>query len=366
MKLRGDGDPPDSARKLWKQLRQWSGSSLTHLSYTVLGLGDTNYTNFCNFGKTVDKRLGALGAQRFYRCGWADDSTGLEEVVEPWCEGLPDSLKIHLSSSSMQAPTPPDTTGSPHLHTPGTKDRPDGGNSDESVSRAAWNGEEHNSNQEYKGSLYENNGYLEMAISSANEDVVSKIIAHHNIDMLPQYEVERLPLRCCAISKDDPLSVPSVPPPYLTLILAKDCEAPPTIITSSGSLPAAASEVVKTRVNEIRELTSPTAVKTTLEFTLELPAEGFMYHPGDSFGVLVKNPREEVELLLGLLGLSHLADQGCELSIIPGTKKRAAAVPSFLPHKSSIRHLLECCVDIRAVPKKPFLRALAEYTTKIL
>lgn len=61
----GDGDPPDSARKLWKQLRQWSGARLTHLSYTVLGLGDTNYTNFCNFGKSVDKQLEALGAHRY-------------------------------------------------------------------------------------------------------------------------------------------------------------------------------------------------------------------------------------------------------------------------------------------------------------
>lgn len=60
----GDGDPPDSAHKLWKQLRKWSGKPLSHLFYTVLGLGDTNYTNFCNFGKTVDKQLEVLGAQR--------------------------------------------------------------------------------------------------------------------------------------------------------------------------------------------------------------------------------------------------------------------------------------------------------------
>lgn len=359
----GDGDPPDSARKLWKQLRQWSGARLTHLSYTVLGLGDTNYTNFCNFGKSVDKQLEALGAHRFYRCGWADDGTGLEVVVEPWCEGLPAALNSHLSRTSMQAPTPTDTTDSLHLHTPTTKDRLHGEDSSESVSGIAGDSEEPNSNQKYKSSLYEDNKDFKMAITSEDEDMVSEIIARYNIGVLSQHEMECLPLRCCAFSKDDSLSIPVLPASYLTLTLTKDCEALPTT-ASLGTLPAAASEVVEVRVTKIRKLTHPTAVKTALEYTVALPAEKFHYHPGDSFGVLVKNPQEEVELLLGLLGLRHIADKGCELSITPGTKKRAAAIPSFLPHKSSLRHLLECCVDIRAVPKKPFLRALVEYTTK--
>lgn len=345
----GDGDPPDSARKLWKQLKRWRGAPLTHLSYTVLGLGDTNYNNFCNFGKIVDKQLNSLGAQSFYRCGWADDGTGLEVVVEPWCEGLQLALKLHLSSLSMQEPTPPQPAA-------------DGGNSSESVSRTAGNNEELNCNQKYKSSLCENNRELEMAISSENEDVVSKIMAHYSVDMLPHHEVEHLPLRCCAFPKDDPLSIPVLPAPYLTLTLTQNCDAPQTT-ASSATLPAAASPVFKAQVTTIRQLTHPAAVKTALEFTLKLPEEGIHYHPGDAIGILVKNPQKEVELLLGLLGLTQIADKGCELSITPGTKKKAAAVPSFLPCKSSLRHLLECCVDIRAVPKKTLLRALAEHTT---
>lgn len=345
----GDGDPPDSARKLWKQLKKWQSAPLTHLSYTVLGLGDTNYNNFCNFGKSVDKQLNSLGAQSFYRCGWADDGTGLELVVEPWCEGLEVALKLHLSSLSMQEPTPPEPAA-------------DGDDSSESVSRTTGNNEEFNCNQKYKGPLCENNRKLEMAISSENEDVVCKIMAHYSIDMLPHHEVEHLPLRCCAFPKDDPLSIPVLPAPYLSLTLTEDCDTPQTT-ASSGTLPVAASQVFKAQVIKIRQLTHPTAVKTALEFTLRLPEEGIHYHPGDAIGILVKNTQKEVELLLGLLGLTEIADEGCELSIIPGTKKRAAAIPSFLPCKSSLRYLLEYCVDIRAVPKKPLLRALAEYTT---
>lgn len=356
----GDGDPPESAHKLWKQLRKWSGEPLSHLHYTVLGLGDTNYTNFCNFGKTVDKQLEVLGAQRFYRCGWADDGTGLEEVVEPWCEGLQAALKACLS---MLPSTPSSSLGVPHLDTQSTEDGPHRGDSLQSVSRTDQNSEEPNNPQRCWKSVHEDSRTSNMAFTSQNEDVVSKIITHYNIDILPQCEVEYLPLRCCAFVQDHPLSLPSLPTPYLTLTHTKDCEESP-LTSSQAAVPAAASEVVKAQVSKIRKLTHYSALKTTLEFTLELNDAEFHYHPGDSIGILVRNPPEEVELLLGLLGLSEIADKTCKLSITPGTKKRAAAVPNFLPLTSCLRHLFECCVDIRAVPKKPFLRALAEYTSE--
>lgn len=40
------------------------------------GLGDSEYTYFCNGGKVIDKRLQELGAQRFYDTGHADDCVG--------------------------------------------------------------------------------------------------------------------------------------------------------------------------------------------------------------------------------------------------------------------------------------------------
>ena len=41
-----------------------------------LGLGDSEYTYFCNGGKVIDKRLQELGAQHFYDTGHADDCVG--------------------------------------------------------------------------------------------------------------------------------------------------------------------------------------------------------------------------------------------------------------------------------------------------
>ncbi|RXN08571.1 methionine synthase reductase isoform X2 [Labeo rohita] len=96
----GDGDPPDTAQKFVRKIKSKSlpHDHFSHLRYALLALGDTNYANFCNGGKTIDSRLQQLGAKHFYATGHADDGTGLEVVVDPWIEGLWDSLKKTFSS----------------------------------------------------------------------------------------------------------------------------------------------------------------------------------------------------------------------------------------------------------------------------
>jgi hypothetical protein len=94
----GDGDPPDSAQKFWRRLKKktLAKTYLQHLKYALLGLGDSNYTNFCNFSKMLNKRLLELGATAFYDTGYADDAVGLERVVEPWTDGLWAAVKMTL------------------------------------------------------------------------------------------------------------------------------------------------------------------------------------------------------------------------------------------------------------------------------
>ena len=57
-----------------------------------MGLGDTNYDQFCHMGKMIDKRLKELGGNRFHPLCCADEATGLEETVEGWKDEIMDLL----------------------------------------------------------------------------------------------------------------------------------------------------------------------------------------------------------------------------------------------------------------------------------
>ncbi|OAC99016.1 hypothetical protein MUCCIDRAFT_149090 [Mucor lusitanicus CBS 277.49] len=89
----GDGDSPDNSLKFWRFLRRNKDKSyFANTRITVLGLGDSNYSNFNNSGKKLEKKFKDLGAQVFYEKGLADDAEGLENVVDPWIEKLWEKL----------------------------------------------------------------------------------------------------------------------------------------------------------------------------------------------------------------------------------------------------------------------------------
>lgn len=118
----GQGDPPDKAIKFFRWIRRLKrtkgggnhSNPLHHLSYALLGLGDTNYDQFANFAKQLDKTLLELGATpyilpgKFYHCctlwlnpirfvAFADDAVGLEIVTEPFIELLITTIERHFA-----------------------------------------------------------------------------------------------------------------------------------------------------------------------------------------------------------------------------------------------------------------------------
>lgn len=60
----GEGEPPDNAQSFHAALMADSAPSLTGLNFSVLGLGDSAYPDYCQCSKEFDARFEALGATR--------------------------------------------------------------------------------------------------------------------------------------------------------------------------------------------------------------------------------------------------------------------------------------------------------------
>lgn len=73
----GDGDAPDNSLKFWRFLRRNKDKAyFSHTRFTILGLGDSNYSNFNNTAKKLEKKFKELGGTVFYEKALADDAEG--------------------------------------------------------------------------------------------------------------------------------------------------------------------------------------------------------------------------------------------------------------------------------------------------
>ncbi|MGJ3242342.1 MAG: assimilatory sulfite reductase (NADPH) flavoprotein subunit [Opitutales bacterium] len=99
----GDGDPPDRATGFYENLMSDAAPELKNTRFSVCGLGDTAYEQFCQMGKDFDRRLGELGADRIHQAQECD--VEFEEPFEEWMNGVLPVLVEKTGAGSAPAAT---------------------------------------------------------------------------------------------------------------------------------------------------------------------------------------------------------------------------------------------------------------------
>jgi sulfite reductase (NADPH) flavoprotein alpha-component len=87
----GEGEPPDKARLFFDFLFGQRAPRLENLRFSVLALGDLSYKQFCEAGKSVDRRLEELGARRLHER--FDCDVDYREQAEEWMQAVVEALR---------------------------------------------------------------------------------------------------------------------------------------------------------------------------------------------------------------------------------------------------------------------------------
>ncbi|KAJ2368655.1 hypothetical protein H4S02_009106 [Coemansia sp. RSA 2611] len=334
----GDGDPPDNSTRFWRVLRRATKGkpdAYKHLRYAILGLGDTNYSNFCNTAQRLDRQLSEAGATAFYPKGLADDATGLDDVVEPWIENLWPALQRVAACGGDQAGQ---TAGEDAAAPAGEKtaEKADG---DQGIEQALAG----------------------MAIRDGTEAPAAAAAQALLLDFRPLTELKSF----TGVAR---ASAPVCTTVYTDAAPAATAAADPACPPWHAELSAVSDDPALTpflaTIQQSSLLTAPTALKRTLLVDLELPQprDGGGWRAGDAFNIYAPNNAALVSALVARLGVTA-ADAQRPLRL--EQRDPAIALPAhlqrFAESPASLRDILTWTIDLCSLPRKPLLRALAEH-----
>ena len=314
----GDGDAPDNCdmflTRLKRRVKKTTASDpvLAGTQYAVLGLGDQNYSAFMAVPRMFSTTMEKGGATVYKKRLEADDTLGLYEQVDAWVDTLWEDLDKAIARAKSARENPKGFLTSSSTN--------NGSKSDTTTTVTTTTAKEAilPSSSSYKGIpalqparvkiSFTNNGPTEKSISSV--------------------ELEKGALATRET-------------PFFAKIAAKK------ILTNASS---------DRRV-------------VHLEFDCKNKNDSVEnYEPGDSLAVLPKNDIALVSELMTRLGdvegTKTFDLEWIEGMAPPGSDVATATKP--LPHvitPCTVRDALEKYIDITSVPRKSFLRALAECCT---
>ncbi|KAJ2743058.1 hypothetical protein GGI20_004024 [Coemansia sp. BCRC 34301] len=327
----GDGDPPDNSARFWRVLRKATrakANAYSHLRFAILGLGDTNYSNFCNTAQRLDKQLLEAGATAFYPKGLADDGTGLEDVVEAWIEGLwPALARVAQCSSSEQ------------LEPEATKASESATKTSDAVVVAE------------PRELVADLASLTLS-SGTHQPLVLDFQAMEALKAITG--APRLASAVCTMEYTAAATAttaqPTTWPPWYEGMAAEEASLAPFLAT----------------VQSTTQLTTPEALKRTLLVELLLSnTELGSWQAGDSFNVYAPNDERLVAALLGRLVVDS---DRLRQPVVLRKRDEAIELPAHLARfattPASPLDILRWTCDVCAAPRKQLLRALAEHCTE--
>ncbi|MUL75521.1 bifunctional nitrate reductase/sulfite reductase flavoprotein subunit alpha [Mycolicibacterium sp. CBMA 226] len=104
----GDGGPPDNGVDFWARLTAADAPDLSGVRYSVLGIGDRAYENFCGYAKSLDGRFAELGATALLDrtdCEAYDD-----EPLAQWADAVVELAASDPVAVTVDAPIKPAPT----------------------------------------------------------------------------------------------------------------------------------------------------------------------------------------------------------------------------------------------------------------
>ncbi|ORX62182.1 riboflavin synthase domain-like protein [Hesseltinella vesiculosa] len=370
----GDGDPPDNALKFWRFLRrQKEKDYFKNRQITCLGLGDTNYSNFNNTIKRIEKKCKELGASVFYEKGMADDAEGLENVVDPWIEHLWDALpKVLESQGAVEEDTSVDKVAD-------LLDK---------TSIAAH--QAHDQPYSFEGRKNDIpapvDKYLNLTDSLVKQpappaqpepysfkgrttsipDPVQKYLALDNSLVKQPARVD--PAQGTPVTLDYSGLTPGIKLTAIPKAAAANVQWTSLATLADHPTPAAQvpdwvvtpSPISYAPVTLARCLTTDDAVKRSLLVELAVENE-LTFEPGDAFGIVAPNDEQLVHALVLRLAPDEL-DGYNMLHQVKGDN-----LPSHLEKAQSLTlvDVLRYGVDLTSAPRKALLRMLADHTSDL-